>query len=420
MSYPEVRWIAANTRAVTETLSRLGVSPEGSAVMAPKVRGQALLIRRAPAGLLIGLKATLNRFGADLALPAGAGGCASETPGEPLELFDALVLGSERAIRRACTQANPPTADLAAALIAALDRARGPAELRARDHRFALGGRSPILGILNRTPDSLTDRGRPFAWDVALRRADQMIQEGVDIIEVGGQTAQPDRPPVGVEEEIDRVVPFLECLRRELGHPLAVDTCRYEVAAAGLAAGACLINDISGLADERFAELASASGAALVIMHIRNRPRVDFHRPEHRWATHYSSVVDEVRDFLAEQAARAEALGVPADQLILDPGLGFDKLYYHDVALMRRLTEIRALGYPVLLATSHKNYLGESLGRPDLDPVGPTAAAVVWGIAQGADIVRIHDTGWLGPILRLAEVLTGRTEPAPSPPRSDE
>ena len=324
MSNPEVRWIAADGRAVVETLRRLGVSPEGCAVMAPKARGRALLVRRAPAGLLIGLKAALNRFGADMALAAGKGGCAAETPGDPLESLDALVLGSERAIRRACAEADPPTVELAGALIAALDRARGPAELRAGAHRFPLGGRALVLGILNRTPDSFTDRGRHFAWDVALRRAEQMIREGVDIIEVGGQTAQPDRPLVGVEEEIDRVVPLLDCLRREFGHPLAVDSYRYDVAAAGVAAGACLINDISGLADERFADLARESGAALVIMHIRNRPRVDFHQPEHRWATRYDAILDEVRDELAGRAGRAEALGVPADQLILDPGLGFD------------------------------------------------------------------------------------------------
>lgn len=417
MPEPRVRWIAAtDPAAVADTLAQIGVSPEGTAVMAPKARGQALLIRGEPAGVLLGLKQALLRHGADLALAAGAGGCPSETPGAPETSLDAVILGSDRGIRRACAEADPALSGLTRAIIACLDRAgRGPRILRAGRHRFPLGGRTLVLGILNRTPDSFTDRGKHYGWDTARRRAEQMLAEGVDIIEVGGQTAQPNKPQASVADEIERVAPFVDQIRSDLGCPIAVDTYRYEVAAAAVAAGACLINDISGLADDRLADLAAESGAALVVMHIRHRPRIDFHQLEHRWAVEYGSLFAEVREFLIDGARRAEARGVPADRLILDPGLGFDKLYFQDVAIVRRLAELRAVGYPVLLATSHKNYLGEAIGEPGLDPLGPTAAAVVWGVAQGADLVRVHDTAFLRPVLRLAEIFAGRTDPVSFP-----
>lgn len=383
--------------------------------MAPKGQGCALRVDGATAAALLSFKATLLRFGADLALPAGAGGCARETPGAADAVFSALVLGSEAALRKTCEAAEPEAAALAAAVRATLQQAkRGPSCLRARDRAWELGGRTLVLGILNRTPDSFTDRGKHFAEDVALRRAEEMIREGVDILEVGGQTAQPDRPDVSVGEEIERVAPFLARLHNEFGHPLAVDTFRYPVAAAAVEAGACLINDISGLADERLAVLARDSGAALVVMHIRNRPRIDFHQPAHRWSLEYDSVVDRVVEYLAGRTAVARDLGVPAEQIVTDPGLGFDKLYEDDLAIMRRLPEVRALGYPLLLATSHKNYLTEALGEPGLDSDGPTAAAVVWGVTQGADLVRVHDTGSLRPLVRLAEYFAGRADPPPA------
>ena len=191
-----------------------------------------------------------------------------------------------------------------------------------------------IVGILNATPDSFYDRGRHFGLRAALARAGEMAAEGADLIEVGGETARPG-PPVPVWEEVRRVVPLVRALAERLPLPVAVDTYKPEVAQRAVEAGAILINDISGLADMRMAEVAAASGAALVVMHIRGRPKV------RQVAPHYDSVVDEVYAFLEARTEAARRAGVPAGRLIVDPGFSFGKAPQHDLEILGRLGEFR-------------------------------------------------------------------------------
>lgn len=269
-----------------------------------------------------------------------------------------------------------------------------PRVLRAGSLTFDVATRPLIVGVLNATPDSFYDQGRYYDGDRALARADELVAEGADLVEVGGETARPG-PPVDAAEERRRVVPLIEALAGRLPVPLAVDTYKLEVARAAVEAGAVLINDISGLADPRMAEVAAATGAALVVMHIQGRPKV------RQAAPHYDSVVEEVYAFLEEQTARARALGVPADRLVVDPGFSFGKAPRHDVEILRRLGEFSRLGYPIYLATSRKNYIRDILALPAEDLLEGTLAAVAYGVAQGVHLVRTHDVRSIARVIRM-------------------
>jgi dihydropteroate synthase len=276
---------------------------------------------------------------------------------------------------------------------------RRPRLLRAAGMTLDVGTRPLVVGVLNATPDSFYDRGRYFERDRALARADAMVAEGADLIEVGGESARPG-PPVDAAEERRRVAPLIGLLAARLSVPVAVDTYKPEVARAAVEQGAVLINDISGLADPRMAQLAAATGAALVVMHIQGRPKIRQDAPR------YGSVVDEVYAFLEERTAQARALGAGADRLVVDPGFSFGKAPEHDTELLRRLGEFHRLGYPIYLATSRKNYIRDILALPADDLLEGTLAAVAFGVAQGVHLVRAHDVRPVVRVIRMTLAIT--------------
>lgn len=289
----------------------------------------------------------------------------------------------------------------------------GPRVLRAGRFALDLAPRPLIVGVLNATPDSFYDRGRYYERDRALARADELVAEGADLVEIGGETARPG-PPVGIEEERRRVVPLIETLAARLPVPLAIDTYKPEVARAAVEAGAVFINDISGLADERIAEVAAESGAALGVMHILGRPKVRQTSPR------YVSVVEEVYAFLEERTERARTLGVPAGRLVVDPGFSFGKTAHHDVEILRRLGAFTRLGYPIYLATSRKNYIRDILALPFDELLEGTLAAIAYGVAQGAGLVRTHDVRSAARVIKMTLAITRGPEgasPASAPGR---
>ncbi len=306
----------------------------------------------------------------------------------------AVVAGPLASLRALCGTGAPGARAAGEALGRFLAPPRG---LRAGGRCLVLS-RPLIVGILNATPDSFYDGGRYVERAAALDRADEMVAQGADLVEVGGESARPG-PAISVDEEIRRVVPLIEVLAGRLPVPVAVDTYKPEVARRAVRAGAILINDISGLADLGMAEVAARSGAALVVMHIRGRPKV---RPAD---LRYRSVVDEVYAFLEDRTAAARAAGVPASGLAIDPGFSFGKAPDSDLELLRRLGEFRSLGYPIYLATSRKNYIRDLLGLPVSDLLEGTAAAVAYGVAQGAQLVRTHDVGFMARLVRMTQMI---------------
>jgi dihydropteroate synthase len=256
--------------------------------------------------------------------------------------------------------------------------------LRLGDRSYDLGTRCLVMGILNRTTDSFFDKGAFFPMERFLRRAEELVGEGADILDVGGVKAGPG-PEVGVTEELDRVVPAVEALRQRFDVPLSVDTWRAAVAEAAFAAGAVVGNDISGFADPTYLKEAAAAGASVVATHIRLAPRVPDPEPV------YGDVIDDVCRFLAERARGAEAEGIEADRVIVDAGLDLGKTWEQSLALLRASDRLAALGHPLLLSASHKPFLGKLCDLEVADRGSASLAAAALGVTRGARIVRAHD-----------------------------
>jgi dihydropteroate synthase len=292
---------------------------------------------------------------------------------------------------------NTDVSDVGTSLRLAYERfSDHPATVAVGAHTFDWANRVVVVGILNATPDSFSNAGEYFTVDDALRRAHEMAAQGATMIEVGGQSAQPGAS-ISMDEELSRVVPLIERLRDEIGLPLAVDTFRVDVARGAVAAGVAYINDIGGGSDagDGMARLAAETGVLLGIMHLRGRPK------EKQWETAYESVMDEVTGFLHERIGRAVAVGVAREKIVIDPGLGFGKEAPQDLAVMHRFAELRSFGLPILLATSRKNYLSDTMGRTVHDLLPETAAAVTYGLAQGASIIRVHDVAFMARIAQF-------------------
>lgn len=267
-----------------------------------------------------------------------------------------------------------------------------------RRTHFDWGTRTLLMGIVNVSPDSFAGDGI-CSPSVALEQALRMVEEGADIIDIGGESTRPGSEPIPLQEELSRVVPTVRAIRRELDVPLSVDTYKYEVARASLDEGADILNDIWGLKKEpRLADLAAGCGAGMVLM--SNQRDVS---PLHDVV--FDDIARVVADDLARAAREAVARGVPADRLIIDPGIGFGKTQPQNVELLRRLGELRALRLPLLVGTSRKSVLGYLLNLPASERLEATAATVALAIERGADMVRVHDVREMRRVCMVADAI---------------
>lgn len=240
------------------------------------------------------------------------------------------------------------------------------------------------MGIVNVTPDSFSDGGEYIDPERAIDHGRELIAEGADWLDIGGESTRPGAEAVSAEEEIGRVRPVIEGLA-PLGTPISIDTSKAVVARAAIDAGAVMVNDVTALADPAMAGVCAEAGVELVLMHMLGTPRTMQADPV------YGDVVVEVRRFLAERIEAAEAAGVVSDRIWVDPGIGFGKTVEHNLELIRSLAELRTLGRPILLGASRKTFLGTITGREVHDRTGASLAAAVLGAANGADMVRVHD-----------------------------
>jgi len=256
------------------------------------------------------------------------------------------------------------------------------------------------MGILNRTPDSFYDRGATWNFDAFLRRADELVSDGADLVDVGGVKAGPG-PEVSEGEELERVVPAIEALRARFDIPVSVDTWRASVLDAACRAGAVVGNDISGFADPAYLDVAAAHDTTVVATHIRLRPRVADPAP------HYDDLVGEVTTFLVERARRAEAAGLDREQIVLDAGLDLGKTPAQSAVLLRETAVHADLGYPLLVSASNKRFIGELFGRDLNDRREESLAAVAYGVICGCRIVRVHDVSGSRRVCATLEALLG-------------
>ena len=271
---------------------------------------------------------------------------------------------------------------------------------------LALGTRTLIMGIVNVTPDSFADGGLRADPDVAVRDALLMVEQGADIIDVGGESTRPGARPIAVEEELRRVLPVLEGLRGRIGVPVSIDTYKPDVALRALDLGATIVNDISALTyDPALAGLIAKRGVAVVLMHNRGRS-ADMHE-----RAVYAHVPQEVAAELDGRIHAALAAGIGRDRIIIDPGFGFAKRAEHTWALFAGLPALGALGYPILCGPSRKSFLNAALGDvPAHERVWATAAAVTASVLLGAHIVRVHDVAQMAQVVRVADAIAGAAQ----------
>ncbi len=265
--------------------------------------------------------------------------------------------------------------------------------LQAGKYRLPLKRRTLVMGIINVTPDSFSDGGRYNRIDLALEHARKLAQDGADILDIGGESTRPGAASVSLEEELERVIPVIEKVSREIDLPISVDTYKAEVARQAVQAGAHILNDVWGAKrDPDMAKVAAELDVPIILMHNRKEAK-------------YNALMDDILSDLNESVRIAREAGVKEERIILDPGIGFAKSYEQNLIVMRNLKRIVELGYPVLLGTSRKSLIGKTLGLPPQERVEGTAATVAFGVAQGCRIVRVHDVKEMVRVCRMMDAM---------------
>jgi len=263
-------------------------------------------------------------------------------------------------------------------------------------------GRVQVMGVLNVTPDSFSDGGRYLDPEDAFRRAERMVDEGADIIDVGGESTRPFSEPVPPEMEVQRVVPVIRRICESLDVPVSVDTYKPEVASAAIDAGACVLNDVFALRKEGMLEVAAERGVPVVLMHMKGTPKTMQENVQ------YNDVVAEIKAFLEERISAASSAGI--SEVVADPGIGFGKLPEHNLEILRRFEEFRSLGVPLLVGCSRKSFIGHVLDLPVEERLEGTLAANAVVVMKGADIIRVHDVKENVRMLRVLEAVGGFRE----------
>jgi len=275
-----------------------------------------------------------------------------------------------------------------------------------------IGKRTLIMGILNVTPDSFSDGGRYTTVEAAVAHAQRLVEEGADILDIGGESTRPGADPVPLDEELRRVIPVVQAVRQALPEVcISVDTYKARVAREALESGADMINDVSALRfDPEMASVVAEGDVPVVLMHMKGTPKTMQQNPT------YGDVVREILAFLRERIEFAVSQGIARDRIIVDPGIGFGKRPEHNTEILQRLGELRELGRPILLGTSRKSFLGALTKRPVEKRLEETIASVVVGVLRGADIVRVHDVAPMKHALAVADAVCERYAPRPSSP----
>lgn len=272
--------------------------------------------------------------------------------------------------------------------------------LRLRDRALDLSSRTWVMGILNVTPDSFSDGGRFLDSKEAVLHGVKMVDEGADILDIGGESTRPGSDPVPPEEELNRVLPVIAGLAERVKVPLSIDTTKSFVAQKAQEAGAAIVNDTSGLQDDpRMASVTAAHGSAVVLMHRKGAPRVMQADPQ------YYDLMGEIISFLRQSIRQAEEAGVGADQIAIDPGIGFGKTLEHNLYLLKHLEEFSVLGKPIVVGPSRKSFLGRILNLPAEERLEGTAAAVAAAVLNGAALVRVHDVKEMVRVVRVADAI---------------
>jgi len=265
--------------------------------------------------------------------------------------------------------------------------------LDCRGKEIMLGERTIVMGILNITPDSFSDGGKYFNSGKAVEKAIKMVEDGADIIDIGGESTRPGHVPVSMEEELKRILPVVELLSKEIEVPISIDTYKSEIAREAVKAGASIVNDVWGLRkDPAMAKTVAELGVPYIMMHNQE-------------GTCYTDIIKDMTDFFREGIEIASKAGIRVKNIIIDPGIGFGKTGAHNLEVINRMNELKALGRPILLGPSRKSFIGKVLNLPVEERLEGTAAAIAIGIVNGANIIRVHDVKEMTRVSRMVDAI---------------
>ncbi|MDI6689506.1 MAG: dihydropteroate synthase [Actinomycetota bacterium] len=382
---------------IKEEFRKIGVDPKGIEIMSPKAIHQLVKLEDMDVRAANIIKQEMLSRGGDAAISRGVYDLKAEKS-------DIILMGTLKQFKEVCEKLTEQPFELskiASEIEEVLLNFRSPYHtLKAGGYVLDLSQRTYIMGVLNVTPDSFSDGGKFCRLDKAVEHGLRMVEEGADIIDVGGESTRPGAEPVSLDQELERVIPVIELLASQIDKPISIDTYKCEVARRALDAGASIVNDISGLrADEAMVKLVAERCTPVVIMHMRGTPRDMQINPQ------YKCVMGEIISFLRERAQIAIKAGIPKENIIVDPGIGFGKTREHNLEIMRRLPELKSLGYPILIGTSRKSFIGFTLDLPVEERLEGTAATVAYAIAQGANIVRVHDVKDMVRVVRMTDAM---------------
>ncbi|MGM0472054.1 MAG: dihydropteroate synthase [Bacillota bacterium] len=383
-----------------EELKKLGTDPGGINIMAPKSQLFSIKVTDISLKAAMILKQELLSKGGDVALPRKA----AALEGESTDLIMIGTLKIYREVQQRMKTQPFGLAELADRIDQVLESyVDGLKPIREDNYQFEFGNETYVMGILNVTPDSFSDGGEFNKLDAAVKRAKEMIAHGADIIDIGGESTRPGSEELELEKELARVIPIIEHLASEIDVPISIDTYKSEVGEAALEAGADIINDITGFKeDPQLAEVAADYDVPVIVMHIQGRPKNMQQNPT------YEDLVSEVMYYLQESIECGIEAGISREKIIIDPGFGFGKTTEHNLELMNRLAEFKSLGQPILIGTSRKSMIGNTLDLPVDERVEGTAATVSIGIANGADIVRVHDVKEMARVAKMTDAMVRR------------
>jgi dihydropteroate synthase len=390
-----------NLDSAVREFKELGVAEEGVKIMAPKAIFRAIKIYDVDVRAANILKQEMLARGGEAAVSWRV---YKLEPGQA----NVILLGTLKQLREVASKLEKQPFGLpqiASKIKAVLEAEAKPLPLlKAGEYELDLSKRSYIMGVLNVTPDSFSDGGLYLDRDRAIEHGLKMAEEGADIIDIGGESTRPGSEPISEEEELQRVIPVLSELVRQVKIPISIDTYKYKVAYEALEAGAVIINDITGLADPKIVDLAVERQCPVIIMHMKGRPKNMQENPV------YEDLIGEITDFFLERTEVAIKAGLPRDKILIDPGIGFGKTVQHNLEILFRLSEFKGLGFPLVLGTSRKSFIGKVLDLPVEQRLEGTAATVAYGIAQGAAIIRVHDVYQMVRVARMTDAILRRRD----------
>ncbi len=387
-------------------LGELGTDNAGAVIMSSKMVHAAICVENVQARASGVIKQVMLSKGGECATPRDA---LLKTT-EPVSV---IMMGTLKQLREAVKNLSVQpfglrdlSIELKALMADLFGRETSARTIEAGGHVLELGGRTLVMGIVNVTPDSFSDGGRFYDPDAARLHAIEMARAGADIIDIGGESTRPGAEPVPLAEEERRVIPLIEELHGRIDVPISIDTYKASIADKALDAGASMVNDVSALRlDGELAGLVAKRGAPIILMHMQGVPRNMQENPT------YDDVVADVSRFLRERVEYAGECGIDPDMVMIDPGIGFGKTVEHNLEIVRRLEELKSLGFPLVLGVSRKRFIGTVLEKDEKGRLMGTAASVAFAVAGGVDVVRVHDVPEMIEVVRMADAISGKSRP---------